>query len=102
MAERFVRGLVVMSAFGFLLLALPALADHQPGHNPPGQTGFSDPQHEGPGRGVGHHTDNRGNSGHPAPGHVPELDPGLIGSAAVLLIGGTLVLHGRRRIGADV
>jgi hypothetical protein len=32
---------------------------------------------------------------------VPELDPGLVGSAAVLLIGGTLVLHGRRRIGAN-
>jgi len=28
---------------------------------------------------------------------IPELDPGLAGSAAVLLIGGTLVLAGRRR-----
>lgn len=30
-------------------------------------------------------------------GHVPELDPGLIGSAGVLLIGGTLVLRGRAK-----
>ena len=29
--------------------------------------------------------------------HAPELDPGLFGSAAVLLVGGTLMLHGRRR-----
>jgi hypothetical protein len=82
-----------------LVFVSPALADHKPGHHtPPGHTpgGFSDPRHEGPGQGVGHHTGDRGNSGHPAYGHVPELDPGLIGSAAVLLIGGMLVLRGRR------
>jgi hypothetical protein len=28
---------------------------------------------------------------------IPELDPGVAGSAAVLLVGGTLVLAGRRR-----
>jgi hypothetical protein len=103
---RWLSGLALAAlALGFLL-ASPALADHKPSHNPPGQSGggSSDPGHEGHGRGqgVGHHTGNRGNSGHPAPGHVPELDPGLLGSAAVLLIGGTLVLHGRRRIEAKV
>lgn len=81
-----------------LLWATPALADRNPSHDPPGQVGFSDPRHEGPGLGLGHHPYNRGNSNHPAYGHVPELDPGLLGSAAVLLIGGVLVLHGRRKI----
>jgi hypothetical protein len=32
---------------------------------------------------------------------IPELDPGVAGSAAVLLIGGTLILAGRRRGGAQ-
>jgi hypothetical protein len=86
-----------------LFVATPVLAAHKAGHNPPGLEGkgFSDPKHSGPGKGVGHHTDNRGNSGHPARGHVPELDPGMAGSAAVLLVGGTLVLLGRRRVDAQ-
>jgi len=78
------------------LIAAPALAD--PPGSPPGQTGFSDARHEGPGKGLGHHDGNRGESGHAAPGHLPELDPGVAGSAALLLIGGTLVLRGRRRL----
>jgi hypothetical protein len=32
---------------------------------------------------------------------VPELDPGVAGNAAVLLIGGTLVLAGRRRVAPE-
>jgi len=78
-----------------LLVAAPALAG-----NPNPENG-SDPRHGDPpsnGRGRGHHTNNRGNSGHPASGHLPELDPGIAGSAALLLIGGTLVLRGRRRL----
>lgn len=82
MKKRSLRGLVPAALTLGLLLASPVLANDQHHH----------------GKGRGHHTDNRGNSDHPAYGHVPELDPGLIGSAAVLLIGGTLVLHGRRRI----
>jgi hypothetical protein len=49
-------------------------------------------------RGDGHRNGN-------GPGHkkktynkIPELDPGVAGSAAVLLIGGTLALSGRRRL----
>ena len=85
------RGLVVGSLA--LLFAAPALAG-----NPNPENG-SDPRHgDPPGRGRGHHTLNRGNSGHPAYGHVPELDPGMVGSAALLLIGGTLALRGRRRL----
>jgi hypothetical protein len=96
---RATRAIQILAAAAFgLAIATPAPAHHRPGHNPPGQTGFSDPRHEGPGKGLGHNTENRGNSGHPAAGHIPELDPGMAGSAALLLIGGTLVLAGRRRL----
>lgn len=98
MKAKQVIGRVLVAGSLAALMTAPALAGHKPSHNPPGQTGFSDPRHEGPGRGVGHHTGNRGNSGHPAYGHLPELDPGLVGSAALLLVGGTLVLRGRRRL----
>jgi hypothetical protein len=32
---------------------------------------------------------------------IPELDPGVAGGAAVLLVGGTLALAGRRRQGTE-
>ena len=67
-----------------LLLAAPVLADN--------------PDHSWNGQGNGHTKGPRGSQGVIPPGHAPELDPGLLGSAAVLLIGGMLVLHGRRPI----
>jgi hypothetical protein len=82
-----------------LVFASPALAGggHGKGYGPPDKSsgGWGD-RHthgnvRGKGKGYGHHK-------HSPSGHVPELDPGLVGSAAVLLIGGTLVLHGRRRV----
>ena len=78
------------------LLPIPALAD-SPSEGPFGDTrGWEDGRHQSPpnsnGFGVGH-TLNAGN-----PGHTPELDPGVLGSSAVLLVGGTLALRGRRRI----
>ena len=107
---------LLMTAALALFISAPVWASHKPSHDPPGQKnksqsksqgknqskGFSDPRHEGPGKGKGHHTGNRGNSGHPAWGHVPELDPGMAGKAAVLLVGGTLVLLGRRRVEPQV
>ena len=87
-----VIGRVLMAGALAVLVAAPALANPNPENG-------SDPRHgDPPGRGRGHHTGNRGNSGHPAAGHLPELDPGIAGSAALLLIGGTLVLRGRRRL----
>lgn len=78
-----------------LLLGTPALA----GKKTKPEKGGSDARHSWNGVGRGHHH-HRG-CGHGQGAQIPELDPGLLGSAAVLLIGGTLVLHGRRRIGAD-
>lgn len=100
MKARWLFTLLSLSLVLGLVFASPAFAGKKSGHDRAGRLGFSDPRHGGPGKGVGHHTNDRGNSGHPAYGHVPELDPGLFGSAAVLLIGGTLVLRGRRPIGS--
>lgn len=83
------RALVAVSLA--VLVAAPALAGN------PNPNSGNDPRH-GDSRGRGHHTGNRGNSRHPVYGHLPELDPGMLGSAALLLIGGTLVLRGRRRV----
>jgi hypothetical protein len=85
-----------------LLLASPVLAgqgnkpDSPPGH---GVKGGQDGRHSWKGVGRGHHHHRGRGHGHGGSGGaIPELDPGLVGSAAVLLIGGSLVLHGRRRI----
>jgi hypothetical protein len=94
MKARWLFALVPLSLALGLVFASPAMA----GNGPPPKTsgGWGDGHNHGnvrgKGKGLGHHK-NASN-----PGHVPELDPGLVGSAAVLLIGGTLVLHGRRRI----
>jgi hypothetical protein len=81
-----------------LLLVSPALADQPWGKGNPNPEYGKDGRHgDPPGRGRGHHGKDRGKSGHPARGHVPELDGGTVGTAALLLIGGTLVLVGRRR-----
>lgn len=101
----------VLASVGFgLLVATTTLAANgqgPDGSGPPGQDeeqrqpGWDDGRHhnDGPGLGVGHHTEPRGRSGNVPPGHLPELDPGVAVSAVVLLIGGTLVLRGRRRSG---
>jgi hypothetical protein len=100
MKARFLLALPLLSLVLGLVFASPAFAGKKSHHK--SDFGFEDPRHRGPGKGVGHNTNDRGNSGHPAYGHVPELDPGLLGSAAVLLIGGTLVLRGRRPLGSKV
>jgi hypothetical protein len=93
-ATRIIRSVLVAGSLALLVTA-PALAGNpNPANGQPDSHG--DPPSNG--RGRGHHTNNRGNSGHPASGHLPELDPGIAGSAALLLIGGTLVLRGRRRL----
>jgi hypothetical protein len=76
-----------------LLLAAPALAGKNQSTHKQSAHG-----HSWNGHGKGHAKGPRGSKGVIPPGHVPELDPGLLGSAAVLLIGGMLVLHGRRPI----
>jgi hypothetical protein len=76
-----------------LLLAAPVLAGQK--HDGPKHSAHG---HSWNGQGHGHTKGPRGSKGVIPPGHVPELDPGLLGSAAVLLIGGMLVLHGRRPI----
>ena len=94
MKSRSGRAAVVLAIV--FLLGTPALA----GKKTKPEKGGSDARHSWNGVGRGHHH-HRG-CGHGQGGQIPELDPGLLGSAAVLLIGGTLALHGRRRIGADV
>jgi hypothetical protein len=98
MKRRWLLALVPLSLALGLVFASPAMADPKgrgPSQDSDGR-GWSDGRHHNPSRSQGFGVGHSRNSGNP--GHVPELDPGLLGSAAVLLIGGTLVLHGRRRI----
>jgi hypothetical protein len=102
--KRWFSGLAPAALVLGLLIASPVLAGqgNKP-KSPPGhemKKGGKDGRHswKGAGRGHRHHRGCGHGHGGGSGGSVPELDPGLVGSAAALLIGGTLVLHGRRRI----
>jgi hypothetical protein len=105
MKRRFRWFLLVMLSLGFLA-ASPASADHRGKSSEHSRSSKSWKSWGGEKYYRHHHRSrhhrrhyHRPGCGHPGgqPGGIPELDPGLFGSAAVLLIGGTLVLHGRRR-----
>jgi hypothetical protein len=104
MKKRFRWFLLVALSLG-LLAASPALADQKRGGRYDGRSSWKswDGGKHHRGRHYKRHYHHKGCNHTDAPGGepIPELDPGLLGSAAVLLIGGTLVLHGRRRVEAN-
>ena len=77
--NRIARAVLMLTVLGFLI-STPALAEGN---------GYG--WRNGPGRALGQANGNNGR------GHMPELDSGTAASAAVLLVGGTLTLLGRRR-----
>jgi hypothetical protein len=79
-ATRIIRSVLVAGSLA-LLVAAPALAERGHGHHKK--------RHH-------RHHHHRG-CGHNGGVGAPELDPGMAGSAAVLLLGGTLALMGHRR-----
>lgn len=77
---------ILYCLFGALFLAgAPALAD--PPHDFPGFEGQPKGNVMGRGRGLGHAKHS----------NAPELDPSGVAGAVLLLVGGTLVVRGRRR-----
>jgi len=74
--DRIARAVLMLTVLGFLI-STPALAEGN---------GYG--WRVGPGRALGQANGR---------GHMPELDSGTAASAAVLLVGGTLTLLGRRR-----
>jgi hypothetical protein len=89
-ATRTIGAMLTAVVIGFLV-ATPVLARDRDRN---GEREYSrNEERNGNHNGNGHH-------GHKKKKYnkIPELDPGVAGSAAVLLIGGTLALSGRRRL----
>jgi hypothetical protein len=91
--QRFAKGVLICSA-ALWVLAIPSLAMGDPKTTPPGHHRRSEGHRKHPGMVVpGHGND----YSPPAKGHqMPELDAGSFSAALALLVGGTMILRGRR------
>jgi len=90
-ATRVIGAMLTVAAL-WLLVATPALARDR--HRSRERSEYSQNRENG----NGHRHGNKHRKKHHK---IPELDPGVAGSAAVLLIGGTLALTGRRRLESE-
>ncbi len=88
---RAIGAMLTAVVLGFLV-ATPVLARDRDRNGERGEYSRNEERSNGNGNGHRHgHKKKKYNK-------IPELDPGVAGSAAVLLIGGTLALSGRRRL----